>query len=558
MKHLYISLLIFSLFLSCTPARKETKLIDHLLNPDYKLAYQFRENNVSDSSYYYYNKAKDAFLTQNDSLGAGKCLINMAIIATNQGDYFGGQELSLTAIPFFNEQNPSHFDYIRSNFNNLGIASSELKDFNKAINFYQKSLPFTKDSSMVLVIKNNIGNAYQNKKDYNKALTIYEDIIYQEQHPINYARTLSNYAYTKWLQKPKKDVSTELLTALKIRQEQKDILGECGSYNYLTNYYLDKKPDSALIYAQKMYEKVKQTNAPDDKLLALNHLVKLSGLTEAKKYFKEFNILTDSLQSARSAAKNQFALIRFETEKHKAEKLQLQKENNIRNTWLIGLIISIILGISIAFFWYKKRKEKLALETQNSIRESKLKTSKKVHDVVANGLYRLLSQIENTSAINQNQLLDDIEILYEQSRDISYEDEQLPRLTHQFDDLIRKLLTSFASDKRKILITGNQNKLWNKVPETIKHELLQVLQELMVNMKKHSSANNVSFKFEEDAGFVKIIYFDDGKGMPNNWKKGNGMKNTGNRISDIGGNITFGNGERGGLKILIEFPLPIE
>ena len=295
MKHLYISLLIFSLFLSCTPARKETKLIDHLLNPDYKLAYQFRENNVSDSSYYYYNKAKDAFLTQNDSLGAGKCLINMAIIATNQGDYFGGQELSLTAIPFFNEQNPSHFDYIRSNFNNLGIASSELKDFNKAINFYQKSLPFTKDSSMVLVIKNNIGNAYQNKKDYNKALTIYEDIIYQEQHPINYARTLSNYAYTKWLQKPKKDVSTELLTALKIRQEQKDILGECGSYNYLTNYYLDKKPDSALIYAQKMYEKVKQTNAPDDKLLALNHLVKLSGLTEAKKYFKEFNILRNFL-----------------------------------------------------------------------------------------------------------------------------------------------------------------------------------------------------------------------------------------------------------------------
>ena len=61
MKHLFISLLIFSLFLSCTPARKETKLIDHLLNPDYKLAYQFRENNVSDSSYYYYNKAKDAF-----------------------------------------------------------------------------------------------------------------------------------------------------------------------------------------------------------------------------------------------------------------------------------------------------------------------------------------------------------------------------------------------------------------------------------------------------------------------------------------------------------------
>ena len=82
---------------------------------------------------------------------------------------------------------------------------------------------------------------------------------------------MSMFAMYKEYQKPSKDVSTELLTALKIRQEQKDILGECGSYNYLTNYYLDKKPDSALIYAQKMYEKVKvrieQAKADHDTLM---------------------------------------------------------------------------------------------------------------------------------------------------------------------------------------------------------------------------------------------------------------------------------------------------
>jgi tetratricopeptide (TPR) repeat protein len=556
LKHFYLALFAIGLFTSCDNKTKESKPADHLLNPAYKLAYEFRENQVPDSAFYYYNKAKDSFLLQKDSLGAGKCLINMAIIATNQGDYFDGQELSLDAIPYFNEQEPAHYDYIRSNLNNLGIASSELNDYTQAIKFYKDAIKFNTDSSMILVLKNNIGNAYQHQNMFTKALAIYEEVLPQKAHPINYARTLSNYAYTQWLQQPNKDVSNQLLKALTIRINENDIWGQSGSYNYLTNYYLKKQPDSALYYAQKMYEKVKLINAPDDKLLALNHLIKLSKPAAAKNYFEEFQTLTDSLQSARSAAKNQFALIRFETEKHKADNLQLQKENNIRNTYIISLVMVMILGTLIILFWYQKRKEKLALETQNTICESQLKTSKKVHDVVANGLYRLLSQLENAPKIDNHQLLDDIEVLYEQSRDISYEDEQQSSLAHNFDEVVRKLLTSFASENKKVLIIGNNNTLWEKVQEPVKYELLQVLQELMVNMKKHSGASHVSLKFEEEGSQIKVLYLDNGKGLQNGWKKGNGINNTGNRIFDIGGKLTFENGEQGGLKIQINFPLP--
>ena len=41
-----------------------------------------------------FNKAKEIYLKNNDSLGVGKCLMNMGIILTDQGDYFGAEKLA--------------------------------------------------------------------------------------------------------------------------------------------------------------------------------------------------------------------------------------------------------------------------------------------------------------------------------------------------------------------------------------------------------------------------------------------------------------------------------
>lgn len=209
----------------------------------------------------------------------------------------------------------------------------------------------------------------------------------------------------------------------------------------------------------------------------------------------------------------------------------------------------------VAVLWYQKRKERLAFETQNSIKENQLKMSKKVHDIVANGLYRLMSELENQNKKNREQVLDEMEILYEKSRDISYEDDEtLNNSVLDFDQTLKKLFTDFASNQVKVVIIGNETAFWNKITVQVRTELYQVLLELMVNMRKHSKASYVAIRFEQQIEHKAIYYTDNGIGISELKKFNNGLQNTGNRIKSINGSITFDKCAEGGLKILILFP----
>lgn len=525
-------------------------------NSFYTKAIDYRNQQKGDSAFLYFNKAKEVFLQQQDSLGAGKCLINMAIISTTLGDNFGGQELSIEALSYLKNTKPTHHVYLVSNYNNLGIAANNLKQFGKAVEFYKKSVRYTSDISYATIVKNNIGHAYQQNGDYFLAINTYKGILNKSNHPINYARILSNLAYTQWLNNSDYNPLPDLWKALAIRNKENDALGQNASYAYLADYYLSKRSDSSFFYASKMLASSRALYLPDEQLAALSKLIKSSSANVSKTYFNQYQQLNDSLQTVRNAAKNQFALIRFETEQYKATSLKLQKENKDRNVLIFIILITVGAGITVGYLWYKKREERLEFEAANRIKENQLKVSKKVHDVVANGLYRLMSEVENQPEMDRDQVLDDIELLYDKSRAISYDDELEIEDANakDFNQTIKKLFTDFASTQVKVVIIGNEPNYWAEVSEYSKKELYQVLLELMVNMRKHSKATYVAIRFEEQENQKAIYYSDNGLGMPKEQKFNNGLRNTGNRIQSIKGSITFEKGAEGGTKILILFP----
>jgi len=546
---IFLCLVVFCYACSTNSRHEKTN------NLFYKRAYEHRDRGEKDSAFFYFNKAKDQFIQDKDSLGAATCIVNMSIIATDGGDLFGGQELSLNAVPFFDEKNPEHHPYILSNYNNLGIASYNLKQYTKAIEFYNKSLEFIPDSAYALIVRNNIANAYRKNEEFLKAIEIYMSVLGQEKNAVNYARALSNFAYTKWLQNPGYNSSKELYQSLSIRLKEKDLWGQNASYAHLADYYLKKRPDSALIFSRKMYGLATKLNSPDDRIEALQKLIPLSDPLDSREYFNIYRSLGDSLQIARNSAKNQFALIRYETEKHKADNLLLQQENTKRNVWLISLAILIIAGSITGVLSYKRRTRRLALQAASAIKESQLKTSKKVHDVVANGLYRLMSEMENDVKIDRDRILDDMEVLYERSRDISYDDVSLGLPGYDFQSSISSLLMSFATPDTRVVIVGNTSELWAELNQDAKSNLYYVLQELMVNMTKHSEASSVAIRFERKADNIKVFYTDNGAGLPEGAIFKNGLTNTGNRIKSIHGSITFGEGTTGGLNVQIQFPV---
>lgn len=251
--------------------------------------------------------------------------------------------------------------------------------------------------------------------------------------------------------------------------------------------------------------------------------------------------------------KIQFALIRYETEKHKAENLKLQQDNTKKGFMLVSLLFLVLSGSVIVIILYRKRRQRLELKTETAIRENQLRTSKKVHDVVANGLYRVMTEIENQEELNRDNVLDKLEDMYEKSRDISYEKIEFE---HQnFHEKIAALLRSFATDQVKVVLIGNTGELWKKVDAKVKYEVEHILQEFMVNMKKHSGASNVAVKFERNDNRIRISYSDNGIGIKDNLQFNNGLKNTGTRIENIQGAITFETQTERGLKIQFSFPV---
>lgn len=532
-------------------------------NPSYDKAFEYLEQGKADSTFYYFNAAKQVFLENGDSLRVAKCLINMAITQQEQGDYFGAQETALQAVPFLNEHKKEDQDLLSMNFNALGMATDDLKDYPKAILFYELAIKYSDNPQNTLIYRNNLALSYLSDKKYQKARKIYDDII-DEAHktPVEYARVLSNLARVKWKQDQNYPAIYEFQKALKIREKENDLRGQNSSLAHITEYYENSKPDSALIFAKKRYDIAKKIGSSSDEILALKKLIKLSSSDAAKQLFERYNALNDSIQQARLAATNQFTLIRYEVEKNKAANLSLQKDNaekayNIsqQRIWIVVVSLLCVVVIIGGIFWYRRRKERLQFEAQSSIKANQLNTSRKIHDVVANGLYRVMTEIENREDIDREGILDRLEMMYEKSRDISYETEVIPQTEQDYHQQVAELLKSFVTEKRKVIIAGNDPEQWNRIRSYAKQEIHHVLQELMINMRKHSQAANVVLRFDWKEDILHIYYSDNGVGMPESQVKGNGLTSTGNRISNMGGKINFASLAGKGLKVEVSIPI---
>ena len=501
----------------------------------------------SDSAFFYFNEVAN---NSKDSMQIAAAFIQMSIIQNDAGDYFGSQESLIESLKVLKQENKRNHPYLFSAYNELGNTNLKLKNYDTALNYYNKALEVAKNDSLQVIVFSHKAVVYQKKKNYTQALAIYKLIIEKSKSSNRrYARILSNMARLKWEQNPNYYASPELLKALYIRTVENDRWGLNASYAHLSDYYSNSKPDSGLFYARKMYHIAQELDSPDDQLEALKKLMLLSPETQIKRYYLNYQSLNDSLQTVRNNNKNQFALIRYNIEKHKETNLFLQKDNaeaRLRVIWLqLSSIILFIAAIS-GFIWYRRRK-------RQAVREQQLRLSKKVHDKVANGIYRIMSEVEHRGIISLEWLLDKLEMVYNLSRDISYDGPDMEEKDYHLT--VSELLDSFNGDKIKVSVAGNNAAIWTNVTPYIRQEISVVLQELMTNMKKHSKAGNVDIVFAMEGQNLLINYSDDGIGLSPAFRPGNGLTNTENRIAALKGLLIFDQVEKNGLQIKIFIPI---
>lgn len=544
--------LLFILLILLSSCNKKTSNIqnDTIASTYYKKAKKLS----GDSAYYYYNLAKNAYLDIKDSSGVGRSLVNMAIIQADNGDYYGSIETSLEGNRYLKNANDSIVRAtLGSSYNNMGISSSYLYDYENAIKFYTEALKYAKTPADITLYQNNLGDALVSLKEY-KAAEQNFILALKTEDKLNYARALNNLARARYSENPNYNPLPELYKALKIREENKDLAGQNSSYATLSNYFLDKDKEKALEYAKKMLAVSTQSESEEDQLQALQKIVKLDKENYLK-YFNEFQILNERLQISKTKSKNQFAIVRYEVKQQNDRYQKLVEDNKFdrikRNFAISILIIILIVGI----FWYRKRKIRLEQEKELEIKNTQLKISKKVHDVVANGIYQVMTKIENQEHFDKEKALDELEFVYEKSRDISYEKGDGSIEEKDISDNISELIGSFKNESVNTYIAGNEKMLWENVSKTTQDEVYQIIRELLVNMKKHSGANTVSLRFERMEEKISIHYADNGIGIPGDVLYKNGLSSTVSRIEAIRGAIIFDTKTEKGLKINISFPV---
>ena len=555
MKFFYSSfLLLFILNCSKVDSISEKNLGDYY----YEKAEIDYYNKKYNSSFSLFNSSFQEFIAHKNPEKASRALAFQAIIQTIEGDYFGSEKTSTEALNLIQKSKISNDNLLVSIYNQIALNKEYQKDFASSTFWYELAEKKNKDPYNSLVILNNIAVGFYEQGKYDKAIIILKKINSKKIDSLELkARIIDNLSYVMFLKNKNYKAEKGLFVALKIREKEKDLWGQNASHAHLAKYFLEKNPEKSIYHSRKMFEIAKQLDSPDDQLEALQKLIALEPSEKSKFYFSKYQKINDSLQTARSKAKNQFALIRYETEKEKTENAQNKIKILNRNIALLLLFSTIIISI----FWYRKRKkqterekELLKQEKEIEVKNTQLKFSKKVHDVVANGLYQTMVEIQNIDNLPKENLLDKLENLYEKSRDISNENSQEKPLN--FSEKISEMLSSFSCEEIKVLIIGNSENYWKQLSEISKKELFYILRELMVNMKKHSLATAVVLKFEINNNIFSVKYTDNGVGIKDFEKKyGSGIQNTENRIAKINGDINFEKNPKGGLIVNMNIPL---
>lgn len=537
-------LIILSIFLFSCNNNKSEKIAAA------KAYFDKAKADTTGSSFYYYNLSKNLYFEANDSIEGSRSLVNMAILQENQGDYYGSIETSLEANRCLEKNEDSLSRRIlASSFNNMAICSSYLYSFDETIEYYKRALQYSDDKENNYMYHNNLGAALITLGKYKEAQESIK-LALPTTNSLKYAMFINNMARAKYYENQNYNPLPEFHKALEIRLKNGN--DENSSYATLSNYFFYKDKSKALYYAYKMLNTAEKNNSLEDQLQALQKIINL----DPENYlvcFEKFQELNDAVQVARSKAKNQFATIRYDVEKKKKKIVENEVELLKRNIG-IGTLSALLIG---AYFWYRKRKKRVKQENELKIKNDQLRISKKVHDVVANGIYQVMTKIENQEHFDKEEALDELEFVYEKSRDISYEkpDPNPEHYTKDNKDRISSLIASFKNDTTHTYIVGNESEIWNGVSPSSFEDVFQIIRELMVNMKKHSQASRVIFKFERTDNLVKIQYTDDGIGIPGDLIYKNGLTNTGTRIAAIYGEIIFDNKSEKGLKITISFPV---
>lgn len=529
------------------------------------IADKFYDDKKFDSAFYYYNKVKTICNPITDSENFVSTLNNIAEIQRYHGDY-DGSELTLTeATPYLKYVKKQK--HIWNNYIEFGNTYLCKGDYSNAYLYYNKALELKTSEWRKLSAENNIAVVLLEQQKYREALQIYlrlskeKEIIEVTE---NHAKVLDNIGFC-YFKIGNIQAASYFNQALQLANKINDNWEAAKINLHLAKLNYPNNVGSSTKYALISYDKYTSVHDVDGRMSSLKQLIANTKDHELKKYSLLYVKINDSITEIRQRAKNQFAKIKYDSKKEKEENLKLkthkaenelqlerQKNRNIILYILIALSLSLII---VVYFYLTSRGNREKIEATY---KSETRIAKKLHDELANDIYHTMAFAENRNLSiieNKEQLLLNLDAIYSRTRDISKENS--PVITSEkYTFHLKEMISGFDTPNINLLLNDLESIPWNEIEKNKKITIYRILQELLVNMKKHSNATLVCINFKKTDKSVIINYIDNGKGIEvNDIIFKNGLHNVESRILSIKGEIDIDTEPDKGFKVFIKFPL---
>ncbi|MDI5899528.1 sensor histidine kinase [Flavobacterium yafengii] len=335
-----------------------------------------------------------------------------------------------------------------------------------------------------------------------------------------------------------------------------------GSYYHLSEFYQKSNPNLATDYALMTYKKATKLKNIEGQLLSLKLLIELNTGNKSKEYSLKYLDINDSITKVRQKSKNQFAKIKYDSKKEKEENLKLkaqkvlESEHQKKRNLILYLVVGIITVISISItnlLLARNKREKIKASYTTEIR-----IAKKLHDELANDVYHTMAFAETQDlSTNHNKeiLISNLDTIYSRTRNISRENNSMETGPLFISDL-KEMMSGFNTPEVNVITNGMDSINWMALDNNKKIIIYRVIQELLVNMKKHSKCSLVVLTLKKTKNKLQIDYTDNGVGATlEQLNLKNGLQNVENRIQAIKGIITFDTKSNKGFKVQFIIPM---
>lgn len=562
--------------------------------------YRYLEKN--DSSYYYYSQALKYYKPNEISEQKATALLYSADIKQLEKIYAGAEESAIKSIIILNKlpETQNRLDKLWNAYNLMGIISRELGNYQKAIEYYNKSSEYAKRINDGFIndvySTNNKAYVYRQMGNFDKAVELYESLIaqrskYEQIDPSFYPTVIDNIADTQLesgvynfdVLKKRFTESYNLASQL-----EDDVLKMNVALDIAKLYQDLKQNDSIYKYANEALEIAYKVSANEIKQEALLVLADISSGKQAKSFLKEHIRISDSLLIAGRDVRNKYARIEFETERLEAENEKIEAENekiSKENFYLVllsaGLLFMAVLAYVVISQRAKNRKLKLIqvqqkanediynlmLSQQDKVDEVRTQEKKRISEELHDGvLGRLFGTRLSLDSIN---FKDGKDAMMSRANYIG----QLKTIEEDIRKISHELNTDFVSGsgfmgivseliENQTLAYGLKSQFnytddisWDSVSNKVKINIYRVIQESMQNIYKHANAKALKISISLEKNVICLDIIDDGQGFDTTKnKKGIGLKNMTSRVEGIHGKINFISQSGQGTTVNVKIP----